>query len=442
MFLSHARRASLGGVLLAAVTAASALAAQSDGGLTSTVIQPPVTTPSQIGFSLSPATASRTVGDSHTVTASNATAGGPVDFTVMSGRSADVTSRVISDDTGHATFTYRSTLAGTDSIHAFDVRAEKTAAPVQVTWLAPPAVSVGDVSVAEGNSGDTLAVFTVSLSRAPLPNQTVHVTATTANGSAAAGTDYAATSSDLTFAAGEASKQVSVPVHGDKILEPDETFTLALDDLRGVATLADGSATGTILNDERVGQFTCRASALRVSLLLKVVEPFVANPASAQCVNWSTGRGFVPLTTPILIGATVFAAATGVTDTDHAPAEGDGASAFSYIKDVAIKAPGALIEARSLESAVVLACGKPNGPHSRAHVVESRSAIVGLKVNGRPVAVDGGRPVTIPLGIATLRLNATVGLTRRGLWLSTPLGEVVAGESSVGTLGGDPCATA
>ena len=62
-----------------------------------------------------------------------------------------------------------------------------------------------------------------------------------------AGADYEAVSGALRFEAGETAKTVSVPVLNDAINEGSETLTLTLSHPFG-ATLADGEATGTIVN--------------------------------------------------------------------------------------------------------------------------------------------------------------------------------------------------
>ena len=72
---------------------------------------------------------------------------------------------------------------------------------------------------------------------------------TTANGTATAGQDYTAKSGTVTFAAGETTKTVSVAVAGDTAVEPNETLTVTLSNPSG-ATIADGSAIGTITNDD------------------------------------------------------------------------------------------------------------------------------------------------------------------------------------------------
>nr|WP_242081595.1 putative Ig domain-containing protein [Xanthomonas indica] len=112
---------------------------------------------------------------------------------------------------------------------------------------AAPALSVGDVSVTEGNSGTTTATFPVSLSAAS--GQTVTVNYATADGSANAGSDYVARSGTLTFSPGTTVQNVAVTINGDTTVEPDETFTLNLSGASN-ASIARATATGTILNDD------------------------------------------------------------------------------------------------------------------------------------------------------------------------------------------------
>src|SRR5262249_51427340 len=82
--------------------------------------------------------------------------------------------------------------------------------------------SVNDTSVPEGNSGTGKATFTVTQL---CPNgQTVKVDYLTADGTAQAGTDYQAVFGSLTFAPGETTKTVDVPVLGDVLSEGNETF--------------------------------------------------------------------------------------------------------------------------------------------------------------------------------------------------------------------------
>ena len=109
-------------------------------------------------------------------------------------------------------------------------------------------VSIGDATVVEPASGTAMASFTVTLSSPSA--QTVTVQYATADGTATASRDYiAANLSTLTFAPGETSKFVLIPVNADSLAEGNETFLL---DLRNAtnATIADAQGLGTILDDD------------------------------------------------------------------------------------------------------------------------------------------------------------------------------------------------
>ncbi len=112
-----------------------------------------------------------------------------------------------------------------------------------------PALSIGDVSVTEGNSGTSTATFTVTLSAAA--SSAVTVNYATANGTATAGSDYVAASGTLTFAAGTTTRTLPVTVNGDTTGEANETFHVNLSAASG-ATLADAQGIGTIVNDDSV----------------------------------------------------------------------------------------------------------------------------------------------------------------------------------------------
>ena len=109
-------------------------------------------------------------------------------------------------------------------------------------------INSGDASVTEGHVGTSSANFTVTLSAAA--SQPVTVAYSTSNGTATAGSDYQSASGTVTFAAGETSKTISVLVNGDRAGEANETFSVNLSLVDGNAVLADGQATGTIVDDE------------------------------------------------------------------------------------------------------------------------------------------------------------------------------------------------
>ncbi|HTM52406.1 MAG TPA: Calx-beta domain-containing protein, partial [Pirellulales bacterium] len=108
-------------------------------------------------------------------------------------------------------------------------------------------ISVGDVTLLEGDAGTKAAVFTVNLSQPQGHNVTLHYA--TADGTATAGSDYTATSGDITFSGNDTIKTVTVLVTGDTTVEGNETFFLNLSNANGAAII-DGQATGTIQNDD------------------------------------------------------------------------------------------------------------------------------------------------------------------------------------------------
>jgi len=72
----------------------------------------------------------------------------------------------------------------------------------------------------------------------------------TADGTAKAGSDYTATSGELTFAAGQTSKSVPVTIKGDATKEPLESFSLKLSSASSGYTFKDATGSGTISNDD------------------------------------------------------------------------------------------------------------------------------------------------------------------------------------------------
>lgn len=155
-----------------------------------------------------------------------------------------------------------------------------------------PTLSVSPISFTEGNDGTTLANFVVTLSRSSSRQITVNFA--TANGRAAAGSDYTATNGTLTFAPGVTSRSISIPILGDTIYESNETFTLNLSNAVN-ATIANGQATATILNDDpltdttQLGQFNY-GEALQKSFLFYEAQRSGPLPANKR-IEWRGNSG-------------------------------------------------------------------------------------------------------------------------------------------------------
>lgn len=117
-----------------------------------------------------------------------------------------------------------------------------------------PAISIADVSQAEGNSGTTAFDFAITLSNPS--SMPVTVVADTSDGSAGAPADYASVvSQTITFNPGTTTQTLTVGVAGDTTPETNETFTVDLS-APSNATIADGQATGTIVDDDSGPVFT------------------------------------------------------------------------------------------------------------------------------------------------------------------------------------------
>ncbi len=170
-----------------------------------------------------------------------------------------------------------------------------------------PLVSVSGAAVTEGNTGTRDAVFTVGLDR--LYDIDVKVSWSTADGSAAAGSDYQQAGGEVTIRAGQLSETVKVLITGDRVAEQTEYveydwygwgYSYFRDDeyfyvnLSGSdhAAVSGGQGTGTIFDDEpRVsiggatvteGNTGTKAMTFTVSLAAAYDAPVTVSYATAD----------------------------------------------------------------------------------------------------------------------------------------------------------------
>ncbi|MDQ3907731.1 MAG: Ig-like domain repeat protein [Acidobacteriota bacterium] len=208
-----------------------------------------VPTTTTVASSVNPSNAGQSVTFTATVTGTQAgTLTGTVTF--KDNGSAIPTCTNVPLSSGQAACTTSNLSVGNHTIAAeysgdatFDVSSNTLAGGQQVN----PSVSIGDVSLAEGDSGAKSFNFPVTLSSAS--NLTVKVDYQTSNGTATAGTDYVAAGGTLTFNPGETQKNAAVTVNGDTLNEPDETFFVTISNPVNAA-VATAKATGTIKNDD------------------------------------------------------------------------------------------------------------------------------------------------------------------------------------------------
>lgn len=117
----------------------------------------------------------------------------------------------------------------------------------------PPAgnaVSIGDSVVPEacaGNKYPTSVMITLA-ARLGAPEVVQVATAPMPAESAVAGVDYTPMNKTITFAAGNFTKELKVPIHADVLLEGNEQFRVTLTLLSGPAPVGKAEGTVTILD--------------------------------------------------------------------------------------------------------------------------------------------------------------------------------------------------
>jgi len=137
-----------------------------------------------------------------------------------------------------------------------------------------PTLSVGDVTVNEGDLPVlNSALIPITLS-APSQN-TVSVLLSTQDGTATGNVDFAAGSVLVTFVPGETSKQVTIILAGDTLVEGTEEFFVNLTNPVN-ATIADGQGVCTIIDDDALILLTQPSSQRGATLdsVLFTHDPF------------------------------------------------------------------------------------------------------------------------------------------------------------------------
>ena len=203
--------------------------------------------------SLSPARTSPTSVSYATVNGS----AGPADYEATSGQlifaagetSKSVTVSIFGDTTPENDETFTLQLSAPSSGSTIS---DGSGIGTILTDDAAPTASIGDATVSEGNSGTTVATFTVSIT--PPASQPVAVSWATADGTAQAPGDYLADAGTLSFASNEGSKTITVLVNGDNAPEGSEAF--AVDITTADVSVGDGHGVGTILNDDSIPSIT------------------------------------------------------------------------------------------------------------------------------------------------------------------------------------------
>jgi hypothetical protein len=117
------------------------------------------------------------------------------------------------------------------------------------------------------------------------------VTVTSADGSATAGSDYAAVTQTLSFAQGETVKTITVPITQDGADEPVETLTLSLSNATGGAALGSpATATVSISDDDAAPVATATPTATATATPTATPAPYVVRVAPRLSATVSPKR--------------------------------------------------------------------------------------------------------------------------------------------------------
>lgn len=133
---------------------------------------------------------------------------------------------------------------GVSACYYYDPADNRTNVTVAMPNSAAPSFSVNDVSVTEGG------VLSFTVAKCGPASSSFSVNFATADGTAAAGTDYTASSGTLAFAAADTIKSVTVATTGDTSAESLETLFVNLSAPTGGSTIGDGQGVGRITDND------------------------------------------------------------------------------------------------------------------------------------------------------------------------------------------------
>lgn len=152
----------------------------------------------------------------------------------------------------------------------------------------PPSVAITSTSITEGTGGTTTLNFTVSISEAI--GSVVTVNYATSNGTALSGSDYADSNGTVAFDPMNegAAQTISIPINPDCLVEGNETFTVTLSNaVNAVIATGQGTATGTIIDDDLPGTIGIEQAAYSVSEGGQVIIKFVRSGGTAENVSFN-----------------------------------------------------------------------------------------------------------------------------------------------------------
>jgi hypothetical protein len=138
------------------------------------------------------------------------------------------------------------------SVQAVDSGFAGSAFASEGTFTVPESFALSASAYSVGESGGQA---TITVTRSGWTDGAASVHFATANGTATAGSDYTAVSQTVSFAKGDTSKTVSIPITDDSAVESSETVLLSLSSPSAGATLGSpSSATLTISDNDKAAK--------------------------------------------------------------------------------------------------------------------------------------------------------------------------------------------
>jgi uncharacterized protein YhjY with autotransporter beta-barrel domain len=280
-----------------------------------------------------------------------------------------------------------------------------------------PSLAIDDVTVTEGNSGTTNAVFTVTLSAAS--GQTVAVNYATADGTAVQPADYTSTSGTLTFTPGQTTRTITVPVIGETVPEANETFFVNLSGATN-ATISDNQGVGTISNDDvpvTVSPATVPNGAVATAYSQTLTASGGAAPYSFAITAGALPAGLTLSPAGVLSGTPTaggtFNFTVSATDSSPFPGPFNGTQAYTLtIAPATVTLPAVVLPGGVLGSAYTGNTGPATGGTAPyAYAVTAGALPGGLTLNPATGAITG---TPSALGTFNFTVTATDSSTGTG----------------------------
>jgi len=234
-----------------------------------------------------------------TASVNYATGGG----TANAGSDYTATSGTLSFAHGEKTASIDVTIIGDSSTESPDETFDVTLSNLSGTGNVSLGTSVHSVTILDSNTAtlsfasgtgqisESSSPYTINVVRASTSG-TASVDYTVSDGSAVDGNDYTASTSALTFADGEGTKTISVPILNDATSEADETFEITLSNASG-ATIAGTNPHVVTITDDEDTEFSFSTATQSVSENVGTATITVTRTRSngTATVDYASGGG-------------------------------------------------------------------------------------------------------------------------------------------------------